>query len=73
MTDRSDRKTSCWTCTWWQPGRCAGMDWGECRRSSPADGWPETRADDWCGDWDGVDVETAEERREEASRRGVKP
>ena len=39
----------CFECRHW----CAlNEQIGECRRHAPADVWPVTSADEWCGDFD---------------------
>jgi hypothetical protein len=46
---------TCAGCWYWSEGSKAndsGKDTGECRRKSPATtGFPQTKYDDWCGDF----------------------
>lgn len=52
----------CETCQYWitpTPGQFRlGLDFKDCRRRSalyghaiPVAGWPQTRKDEWCGEW----------------------
>jgi hypothetical protein len=57
----------CGSCRFWwrEKSRRGGLGWGQCRRMPPAlpivrtdklklvGIWPETEADDWCGEWQG--------------------
>ena len=58
MTDKQPKL--CRSCTYWYPERMATSHMGECRRYPPmVDGWPISKGEDWCGEWQAKQPEPA--------------